>query len=593
MHTITVLAAFVASGAAQLMTSFDLAQIPAPNLQTVPIGVGNQTVSATNSRRALKKLVARDCNSLPVGSGPVPSVDTDQAFLAFSDLSSAALNAKTPSGWYQTFQNLQSATSASVYQGYKTYSSYDPARCAADCAQISGCSSFNIFFERDPTLAPGLACPDPSSTTVIKCSFWGVGIGPSTATNNGQYSNDFHVVIAGSNGYQLSAPTYDVSGYNSSFTNAATINAPSSCNSYITYKAHTNQAYDPALCAADCAAQRLETNPFNGLRCRFFTSYSLVKNGVVQAQICALYSRTWDQSYATNTGYSSGSDVYTIQYAYSYTFAADIGNFNCPQGGSTANPTTSSSTSTSATLITISTTSLIGTTTTTPITTSTSLISTTTTTTGKPTTLSTSSVKPTTSSTSGASQSPLTSCPSPVSYVVGSQGGLYAVCLDTDFQIPSPQIYYGYQSNQDCVSTCEATAGCTKAVFKPSTQTCYLKGSPSVSASNWAVNQGFQTLVKVPDGTALTKCLVPTYSVKSGSTVYQVCPSSDFTNNPATDIWYGVSSDAACISLCQSRQGCTKIVYNFVTKTCYNKGNPSLASTGWHVNTQFRAIYIS
>ncbi|OBR04923.1 Galactose oxidase [Colletotrichum higginsianum IMI 349063] len=591
MHTLIVLASLVVSGVAQLMTPSDLATIPAPDLQTVPVGVGNQTVpvSATTSKRALRKLFARDCDTLPPGSGPVPSVDTDQGFLAYSSLSNAALQATTPPGWYQTFQNLQSATSASIYQGYKTYSNYDTARCAADCAQISGCTAFNIFFERDPSQDPGLACPNPSSTTVIKCSFWGVGIGPSTATNNGQWRKDFHIVIAGSNGYQLSAPTYSVSGYNSSFTNAATINAPTSCNSYITYKSHTNQAYDPSLCADDCAAQRQETNPFNGLRCRFFTSYLLVKNGVVQAQICALYSRTWDQSYATNTGYSSGSDVYTIQYAYSYTYSADIGNFNCPQGGSATTPSPVAS---------VATTSI------TPISTSNSVTATTTVTTNKPTTLSTSSVKPTTLATSsakpttsaitgGANGSPLTSCPSPVSYVVGYQGGLYAVCLDTDFQIPSPQIYYGYKSNRDCVSQCEATAGCTKAVFKLSTQTCYLKGSPSVPASNWAVNQGFQTLVKVADGTPLNSCLAPTYTVTSGRTVYQVCPSSDFTNNPATDIWYGVASDAACIALCQTRNGCTKIVYNFVTKTCYNKGNPSLASTGWHVNTQFRAIYIS
>ncbi|OLN96834.1 hypothetical protein CCHL11_02302 [Colletotrichum chlorophyti] len=566
MRSFTVLTAFAASGAAQLMNSFDLAGIPVSTLQTVPVGVGNQTVTA--SKRDLEKLVARDCTILPPGSGPVPSNDTDQAFLADSALSNAALQAVTPSGWYQTFQNLQSATSASSYQGYKTYASYNPAQCAADCAQISGCLSFNIFFERDPSLDPASACPNPPSTTVIKCSFWGVAIGPSTATNNGQNRNDFHVVIAGSNGYQLSAPDCSIPGYNSTYTNAATINAPTSCNSYITYKAHINQPYDPALCAADCADERQNTGPFNGLTCRFFTSYLLVKNGVVQAQICALYSRTWDQSYATNMGYTSGSDVYTIQFAFSWTYSADIGNFNCPQGGSANGPSTSTSTSIS----------LIGITTTAS--------------TSQPTTTTSTSAKTTSSSTNGSSGSSLTSCPSPLGYVVGNQGGLYAVCPDTDFQIPSPQIYYGYQTNRDCATQCEATQGCTKAVFRPSTKTCYLKGSPSVPASNWAVNPGFQTLVKVPDGTPLTKCLVPTYPVTVGNTVYQVCPSSDFTNNPAPDIWYGIASDAACISLCRSRPGCTKIVYNFVTKTCYNKGNPSLASTGWHVNTQFRAIFI-
>ncbi|KAL0942889.1 uncharacterized protein CTRU02_200775 [Colletotrichum truncatum] len=601
MRTTTLFATLVASGAAQLFTPSDLLSIPASTLETVPIGFGNKTVPIN---RDVQKLAPRDCALLPAGSGPVPLVDTAQAFLSDTAFSNAALSAKTPSGWYRTFQNLQSATSASVYQGYKTYATYDPALCAADCAKISGCAAFNIFFERDPSQDPSVSCPNPSSTTVIKCSFWGVAIGPSTATNSGQKRNDFVVVIAGSNGYQLSAPVYDVTGYNATFTDAATINAPSSCNSYITYKAHTNEAYDPALCATDCAAQALETNPFNGLRCHFFTSYLLVKNGVAQAQICALYSRTWDKSYATNTGYTSGSDIYTIQYAYSYSYTADIGPLVCPQDSANT-PATTASTLTTL----VSTKAATSTTSTTAITTSTSASS--------------SSVKPTSSATSNTGSSPLKGspsvaasnwavnqgfqtlekvsdgtglnkdCPTPLNYVVGSQGGLYAVCVDTDFQIPSPQIYYNYQSNQECATKCEATNGCTKAVFNPSTKICYLKGSPSAAASNWAVNQGFQTIVKVADGTALTKCLVPTYTIKVGNTNYQVCPSSDFKNNPATDIWYNVPNDTSCINLCRSRSGCTKIVYNFVTKTCYNKGNPSLESTGWNVNTQFRAIYIS
>ncbi|KAH9230846.1 hypothetical protein K456DRAFT_1842121, partial [Colletotrichum gloeosporioides 23] len=401
MRTFATLAAFAATGAAQLLTLSELASIPAPALESVPIGVGNQTVAA--SKRDLgKKLIARDCGALPAGSGPVPSPDTDQAFLADTDFSNAANSAITPSGWYRTFQNLQSATSASAYQGYSTYAIYDPSLCAADCAKIDGCAAFNIFFERDPTLDPAASCPNPSSTTVIKCSFWGVGIGPSTATNSGGWRNDFHIVVAGSNGYQLTAPDYPVSGYNATFTDKATINAPSDCNSYITFKAHTNNAYDPSLCATDCAAQAQETNPFNGLRCHFFTSYLLVKNGVTQAQICALYSRTWDKGYAVNTGYTSGSDVYTIQYAYSYSLTTDPGTFVCPQGNSGSLTSVSRVTSSLTTLAAITSSTSIPT------------IALTTSTTNKPSTLST-SVKPTTSAVTGGSSStgPISSCPNP------------------------------------------------------------------------------------------------------------------------------------------------------------------------------------
>ncbi|KAK1516719.1 hypothetical protein CPAR01_16335 [Colletotrichum paranaense] len=591
MRSFTVLAALTATGSAQLLSLSELASIPVSTVQTVPIGVGNQTVAAT--KREVNNLAARgDCSALPVGSGPVPTTDTDTAFLADTDLSNAALAAVTPAGWYQTFQNLQSATSASAYMGYKTYATYSPSQCAADCKSNTGCTAFNVFFERDPSQDPGTACPNPSSTTVIKCSFWGVGIGPSTATNSGEYRNDFHVVIAGSNGYQLTAPDYAVTGYNSTFTDTATINAPSDCNSYITYRAHTNAAYDPSLCAADCASQRQETNPFNGLYCHFFTSYSLVKNGVVQAQICALYSRTWDKSYAVNTGYTSGSDVYTIQYAYSYSYTSDLGTWTCPQGNAAVASTTSTTLSTSSTSQ-IATPSTLSTSTTSRAATSSTLTTSSSSSASTIKTSTSSSTAAATTSSTAVSSGPIAACPSPVSYVVGSAGGLYAVCANTDFMIPSPQIYYGYKSNADCATACEAQSGCTKAVYNPTTQICYLKGSPSVAASNWNINAPFQTLVKVTDGTALTKCLAPTYTVNYFGTTYQVCPSSDFTNNPATDIWYYVPSDLACIALCRLRSGCTKIVYNFVTKTCYNKGNPSLASTGWHVNTQFRAIYIN
>ncbi|TDZ30003.1 hypothetical protein C8035_v003473 [Colletotrichum spinosum] len=560
MRTFTVLAALTAVGSAQLLSLAELASLPSSTVASVPLGVGNQTVSAPTKRRARQINARGACDALPLGSGPTPTPDTDTAFLADPYFPNAALAASTPSGWFQTFQNLQGATSTASYITYKTYAAYNPSQCAADCTALTGCASFNIFFERSPSIDPADSCPTPSSTTVIKCSFWGVTIGPSTATNVGQNRNKFHVVIAGSNGYQLQAPVYDVAGYNATFTNAATINAPTECNSYITYKAHVNQPYDPALCAADCAAQRLETTPFNGLTCRYFTTYTLVKNGIAQAQICALYSRSWDKSYATNTGYTSGSDVYTIQYAYSYTFQADIGTFTCPQGGSGSTPT-SSSIDTLSTVVASSTPS------------------------------SSPSSTPSTTPSNDGPTGPLTSCPSPLSYVVGNNGGLYAVCAETDFQIPSPQIYYGYTSNKACATACQSQAGCTKAVYNPSTKTCYLKGSPSVAASNWNANKGFQTLVRVPDNTPLTQCLAPTYTVTVGSTTYTVCPSSDMVNNPAKNIWYLIPNDLACAALCKLTSGCTKAVYNPSTWTCYSKGNPTFANSGWHVDSSFRTIY--
>ena len=45
--------------------------------------------------------------------------------------------------------------------GYTTLDTYDVPTCAAKCSAINGCMSFNIYFERDPSLDPGANCPNP------------------------------------------------------------------------------------------------------------------------------------------------------------------------------------------------------------------------------------------------------------------------------------------------------------------------------------------------------------------------------------------------------------------------------------------------
>merc|ERR1712225_206163 len=80
--------------------------------------------------------------------------------------------------------------------------SYDVAACGQQCTSMSGCNSFNIYFERDPQYDPSVAgCSNPSSTTNIKCVFWGGAVTAANANNFGQMRDGFNVVIAGSNGY--------------------------------------------------------------------------------------------------------------------------------------------------------------------------------------------------------------------------------------------------------------------------------------------------------------------------------------------------------------------------------------------------------
>lgn len=96
--------------------------------------------------------------------------------------------------------NLQASSNADTYLGLYTLETYDTLKCSELCDAVDSCTAFNIYFERDPTVNPAAACPNPPSLTNIKCTLWGANVTTETANNFGQYRRDFHVVIAGSNG---------------------------------------------------------------------------------------------------------------------------------------------------------------------------------------------------------------------------------------------------------------------------------------------------------------------------------------------------------------------------------------------------------
>ena len=111
-----------------------------------------------------------------------------------------ANKAPTPDGYAQVFKNLGTSLQASNYMGLYTLTSYDTLTCASKCDQVSGCSAFNVYLERDPTInANAQKCPNPPSTTNYKCTLWGAPVSSEEATNSRQYQDSFQVVIAGSN----------------------------------------------------------------------------------------------------------------------------------------------------------------------------------------------------------------------------------------------------------------------------------------------------------------------------------------------------------------------------------------------------------
>lgn len=265
--------------------------------------------------------------------------DTDTNFSSNPAFSSAATSASTPAGYVQAYQN-QAGSSEGIYgyMGYSVLQTYDVAACSASCDAVNGCQSFNIYFERDPSVDPSSTCSNPPSTTVIKCVYYGGPVTASSATNVGQWRNDFHVVIAGSNGYvnhSITAPT----GYNGAvYLGNSAINAPLDCNHHDTYmgvKIFTSGPFDANLCATACSAQSdyNRRHPAkNGFfqTCQFFNTYVLYKNNAAVGQYCSLYNETWSPSFATNNGQYRGSDHYTI--GYSYAFSNTTGGADQPAG---------------------------------------------------------------------------------------------------------------------------------------------------------------------------------------------------------------------------------------------------------------------
>ncbi|KAF1818820.1 uncharacterized protein K489DRAFT_326888, partial [Dissoconium aciculare CBS 342.82] len=163
------------------------------------------------------------CAPQPDGFGPVPTPDTVAAFYNYSVLHDAAKAAPSvipsyadASGnpYVQVFQDLNKSVQAQSYLGQYNLETYNATQCAALCDCTKLCTAFNIFAERDPSLAPsrasdnstaftvwGYECPNPPSMTSFKCTLWGSYITAANAKNNGQYRADFHVVITGSDGY--------------------------------------------------------------------------------------------------------------------------------------------------------------------------------------------------------------------------------------------------------------------------------------------------------------------------------------------------------------------------------------------------------
>lgn len=288
------------------------------------------------------------------------SPDTPEAFLAYQPFADAANGAATPDGYTLSFTNLQGSTTTTSYLGYTTIDSYDTVTCAADCSAIDGCEAFNLYFERDPSLDPNQEyCSNPASVTNIKCVFWGVQVSAATATNTGQFRDEFQVVITGSNGYNKDAPPACQPDYYGPVALGGAILAPNDpvtdTSTYITYTFFAFgdgpddiQFFNPEVCTASCSA----TTAFDiqlGLGvdgqgapavCNMVVAYVLSDANVPQGMYCAMYTESWAPEYATNVGQyrpnaNGGEDFWSVSQAYAYvngTYAVNYPDI-CATGG--------------------------------------------------------------------------------------------------------------------------------------------------------------------------------------------------------------------------------------------------------------------
>ncbi|MCJ1305500.1 hypothetical protein MMC08_008314, partial [Hypocenomyce scalaris] len=278
--------------------------------------------SAAADSSAAKRQVNNACAPQPSSSNPPMGAqnDTPADFETDPILGDTSINAPVPNGYTQSFSNLNASVSAPGYLGLYLLDSYDPSACAAYCGGVvnGACQGFDIYFERDPSLDPADTCSNPPADTNIRCTHWGFGVDATAATNTGQYRDQFQVVIAGSNGYNTNRQPPAMTNFTGPTALPAAINAPLSSGAINSFQ----NAFDVTQCAVACQGQTAydHIHATKGVynACNFFNAYILSENNVPQGLYCSFYTQSWGPSYATNTGQTRGTDVYTVSESYSY-----------------------------------------------------------------------------------------------------------------------------------------------------------------------------------------------------------------------------------------------------------------------------------
>lgn len=297
-----------------------------------------------SARRAMlekRGLIRRagNCAPYPQGYAPSTSPDTVQAFLANPVYAALATNATTPSGYDRVFQDLNASVTQPGYMGVITYQHYNTIACQLACDAANGCTAFNIYIERDPSLDAGAGCPNPPAVFNYRCTLYGLNISATTATNVGQYRGPtdangtaFQTAITASNGYVKYAPPPSYTNFTGPVALPGAIVVPEGADTYIGIRSWPG-VYDPSQCAAACQAttaydkQNLLVKSANGtvtyMPCNYFNSFVVSKNGVPQGTSCYFFSQPYSAQQATETiQYDQSGNEFTISSSYGFTLTA-------------------------------------------------------------------------------------------------------------------------------------------------------------------------------------------------------------------------------------------------------------------------------
>ncbi|ROV95271.1 hypothetical protein VPNG_08970 [Cytospora leucostoma] len=247
-------------------------------------------------------------------------IDTPEAFQNYTPFHTAARIATTPLGYTLVGQALSGSVYGTVLRGVQYLTEYNTVTCAAMCTDMGTCTSFNIYCDA--------GCPNPNSTTNIKCVFWGSSISEGLALNRGEIRCRFRVIITGSNYYIKEDPMFNLTDLGfygpRGDAQASAVFAPSELveptDGYATLigryrgfyvRGPVTPSYDPVFCANKCNAitqynsiNKVNATPFiNGAypKCNMFSIFEDAQvDEVPFSVVCFFFSTSWDSKYSTH-----------------------------------------------------------------------------------------------------------------------------------------------------------------------------------------------------------------------------------------------------------------------------------------------------